>query len=70
MEESESARVRRMRNSYEPNSLVEWMNSDKWTKVPGFMHVRGDATVRYLKPDARISRIVANGAISGEITCR
>lgn len=54
------------------NSIVEWMNSPKWERIPGFMHVRGECVERYLdsKSDAKIIRFVVQGAVSGEITCR
>lgn len=54
------------------NSLVEWTLSDRWREIPGFMRVRGVCVERYIssKTGARITRIVAQGTISGEIPWR
>jgi hypothetical protein len=51
------------------NSLAKWMASDAWTRIPGFMNVRGECVERYIssKTGAKICKIVANGTISGTI---
>lgn len=71
--EMQALRVRRMRNNYsiiDSNSLIRWMNSSKWTQIPGFMNVRGECVTRYIssKNGAKIVKIVANGMVSGELT--
>lgn len=74
MEESEMQRIRRMRNAtmYQGirNSIIEWMISDRWTEVPGRMHVRGVCIERMLGPTTRIERFVVQGSVSGEFTCK
>jgi len=74
--ENEAEIVRRMRNvvAYQgiKNSLIEWMNSPQWEEIPGFMHIRGECVTRYIstKTHTKILKFVANGAVSGEITCQ
>lgn len=58
------------------NTIVEWTLSPRWEEIPVFLHVRGDATVRFLKIIhkaqflTKIKKIVANGTVSGEIAWR
>lgn len=69
--QDEIENVRRVRNAvaYQgvKNKVVKYTLSPAWSTIPPRLHIRGECIERLLRNGARVTKIVANGTISGEI---